>query len=240
MGALVVIPARIDSQRLAGKVMLDCDGRPLVWHTWAAVLHWAGAADVVVATGDDEVAYPLEQLGVTVVRTWRRHLSGSSRVAEAAMRHHWQGGWVINVQADHPRVTHGCLEAVLDRLRQYPEDRAVVATVAGPMRACDVGKRDRVKVVVDATGEARWFTRLPLKYAHHHAGVYAWHRSASRHLLHMLRCRAAEDEGLEQLDWLHAGWTVPVAIMRHVGDGIDSQKDLARYRLELRNATAKV
>lgn len=233
MGALVVIPARLHSDRLPGKVLADCGGRPLVWHTWAAVLHWDGAADVVVAA-EIELVHVLEDMGMTVVPTSDRHRSGTARACEAAMRHGWQGGVVVNVQADHPRITHGTLDAVLDRLRQYPADRSVVATVAAPLSRAHVDNPNRVKAVVDGCGEARWFTRAPLGYARHHVGVYAWHRAACGHLKDMPRYPPADAEGLEQLDWLHAGWTVPVAMMREAGDGIDDEADLRRFRRELR------
>lgn len=233
MGALVVIPARYESTRLPGKVLLPVGDYPLVWHTWAAAVHWAGAVDVVVATGDEIVQEQMTRLGVPVVPTWRQHASGTSRACEAAGRHDWEGGWVVNLQADHPRITHSLLDSVLAKLREYPQDRAVVATVAAPLHAWQVGDRNRVKAIVDSKGEARWFTRSPLKYAWHHVGVYAWHRAACRHLLHMPRCQAALDEGLEQLDWLHAGWTVAVALVRQAGDGIDSLGDLGKFQREL-------
>ncbi len=228
-----MIPARLNSDRLAGKVLKDCGGKPLVWHTWAAVLHWPGAADVVVAA-EIELVDALKGLGMTVVTTRGDHLSGTTRACEAATAYQWQGGAVVNVQADHPRVTHAELDAVMERLRQYPADRRVVATVAAPLPEGHVGNRNRVKAVVDSFAEARWFTRAPLGYARHHVGVYAWHRAACRHLMEMPRYPPADAEKLEQLDWLHAGWTVPVAMMREAGDAIDDENDLRRFRRELR------
>lgn len=233
MGVLVVIPARLHSDRLPGKLLKNCEGRPLVWHTWAAVLHWAGAAKVVVAAEID-IAYLLEGLGMAVIPTRDTHRSGTARACEAARKCEWQGSVVINVQADHPRITHGTLDAVVDKLKQYPPDRSVVATAAGPMAKRHVTNPNRVKAVVDNFGEARWFTRAPLEYARHHIGVYAWHRAACRHLEAMPRYPPAEAESLEQLDWLHAGWTVPVAMMREAGDGVDDEGDLIRFKRELR------
>lgn len=231
MGALVVIPVRLHSDRLPGKLMKDIDGKPLVWHTWAAVLHWGGAAEVIVAAEIDLVQL-LKSYGMTVIPTSDRHKSGTSRVCEAVQRHAWQGSMVVNVQADHPRITHATLDAVVDQLRQYPADRSVVATAAGPLDKRHVDNRNRTKVIVDAFGEARWFTRTPLAYAKHHVGVYGWHRAATRHLKELHRCEPAKAEGLEQLDWLHAGWTMPVAMMREAGDGIDDANDLRRFKAE--------
>ena len=81
----VVIPARFDSARLPGKMLLPIGGRPM--------LHWvceraraSGAEQVVVATDDTRIHSAAVQAGVECVMTSRAHLSGTDRIAEAAAR----------------------------------------------------------------------------------------------------------------------------------------------------------
>ncbi len=64
----VVIPARFDSARLPGKVLLPIGGRPM--------LHWvceraraSGAAQVMVATDDERIRAAAAQMGVECVMT---------------------------------------------------------------------------------------------------------------------------------------------------------------------------
>ena len=55
--AAVVIPARIGSQRLPGKVLADVAGRPLMcWTAEMASRSCVGAENVFIATGDEAVA----------------------------------------------------------------------------------------------------------------------------------------------------------------------------------------
>ncbi len=85
----VVIPARFDSARLPGKVLLPIGGRPM--------LHWvceraraSGAEQVVVAT-DDARDPGRRRAGRRGMRhdCRARHLSGTDRIAEAAAKLRW-------------------------------------------------------------------------------------------------------------------------------------------------------
>ena len=81
----VVIPARFESTRLPGKVLLPIGGRPM--------LHWvceraraSGAQQVVVATDDERIRAAADQAGVDCVMTASTHASGTDRIAEVAQQ----------------------------------------------------------------------------------------------------------------------------------------------------------
>src|SRR6202044_2065548 len=96
----VVIPARFDSARLPGKVLLPIGGRP--------VLHWvceraraSGGEQVGVATDEERARGCPEQAGVECVMSASTHLSGTDRIAEAARTLRWApADVVVNLQAD--------------------------------------------------------------------------------------------------------------------------------------------
>ena len=84
----IVIPARFDSARLPGKVLLPIGGRPM--------LHWVceraracGAQQVVVATDDVRIQAAAAQAGVDCVMTASSHVSGTDRIAEAVRKQGW-------------------------------------------------------------------------------------------------------------------------------------------------------
>ena len=72
----VVIPARFDSSRLPGKVLLPLAGKPMLqWvHERARA---CGAAEVVVATDDERIATAARGFGAEVAMTARTHVSGT-------------------------------------------------------------------------------------------------------------------------------------------------------------------
>src|SRR5579863_7110734 len=108
----VVIPARFDSARLPGKVLLPIAGRPM--------LHWvceraraSGAAQVIVATDDERVRAAAAQMGVACVMTAATHQSGTDRIAAAARQLNWAAqDIVVNLQADEPQMPPALLGQV--------------------------------------------------------------------------------------------------------------------------------
>src|SRR3546814_4287612 len=75
----VVIPARLGSTRLPGKVLREVGGKPIVQHVWEAA-QLAGAEEVVIATDSGEVQSICEAFGASVAMTAATHNSGTDRV----------------------------------------------------------------------------------------------------------------------------------------------------------------
>src|SRR6185436_2129967 len=78
----VVIPARVRSTRLAGKMLADVGGKPLVaWVVERA--RESGARAVVVATDHEDIAGALASLDCRVCLTSPSHETGTDRLGEA-------------------------------------------------------------------------------------------------------------------------------------------------------------
>jgi 3-deoxy-manno-octulosonate cytidylyltransferase (CMP-KDO synthetase) len=77
----IVIPARMASQRLPGKPLLDINGKTLIERVYHRASQ-AQAQSVVIATDDAEIARTVRGFGATAVMTSATHASGSDRIAE--------------------------------------------------------------------------------------------------------------------------------------------------------------
>src|SRR5258706_12419433 len=83
MGFKVIIPARMRSTRLPGKMLADIGGKPLV--AWVAQrARESGADEVVIATDDERIAGAVRALGWKACMTSPAHETGTDRLAEAA------------------------------------------------------------------------------------------------------------------------------------------------------------
>jgi 3-deoxy-manno-octulosonate cytidylyltransferase (CMP-KDO synthetase) len=102
---LVLIPARMASQRLPGKPLADIAGEPMIVHVWRRAME-AGIGPVAVATDADPIAEAVTRAGGHAVLTREDHASGSDRIAEAAALIDPEGrhGLVVNVQGDFPTI----------------------------------------------------------------------------------------------------------------------------------------
>jgi 3-deoxy-manno-octulosonate cytidylyltransferase (CMP-KDO synthetase) len=243
----VVIPARFDSARLPGKVLLPIGGRPM--------LHWvceraraSGAEQVVVATDDERVRGCAEQAGVECVMTASTHLSGTDRIAEAARTLRWApADVVVNLQADEPLMPPALLGQVARLLQDHAD--ADIATLAAPVTSqAEFLDPNAVKVVLAEDGQALLFSRAPIPWdgdgaidnlpgpesyqgALRHIGLYAY-RVRSLFRLSQLPPAALElREKLEQLRALANGMQIRVGIAAlRPGVDVNTPADLERIR----------
>lgn len=242
---VVIIPARLGSTRLPGKVLLDRTGRPLIQHVWEAARGARAAGEVVVATDDARVEAAVRGFGGRAVMTRAHHPNGTSRLAEAAgALGLGPDDLVVNVQGDEPELEPGAIDAAVGAL--VGTAGASIGTVATPF-AADEDPRDPncVKVVRDLAGRALYFSRAavpvdrdgrgdaasrPLR----HVGLYAYRRAFLDRYASMEPTPLERAEQLEQLRALENGHVVAVAVVASARVGIDTAEQyeafVARWR----------
>ncbi len=238
----VVIPARRASERLPGKPLLLIAGEPMVVHVWRNA-NLSGAAEVIVATDDDEVAAAARTAGAVAMLTRSDHASGSDRIAEVCEARGWAADEiVINVQGDEPLLPPALIGQVAALLAAEPA--AAMATLAMPIAdAADIDNPNVVKVVVDGAGRALYFSRAAVPHLRdpddpgqrglyrRHIGIYAYRVAALRALVRSAPVPLERAERLEQLRALHLGLTILVAdAAESPGHGVDTPADLERVR----------
>jgi 3-deoxy-manno-octulosonate cytidylyltransferase (CMP-KDO synthetase) len=244
---LAVIPARLDSSRLPGKVLLDLAGRPMVQHVYERARE-SGAYQVIVATDDERVREVCNGFGAEVVMTSPAHRSGTDRLAEVVARLGEPAERiVVNVQADEPLLPPALVRQVAADLDLHPA--ASVATLARRIGAADeLFDPNVVKVVVDAEGYALYFSRAPIPWHRdgfaggrrdlpedtlylRHVGLYAYRAGYLNYYAGHAPSGAELAESLEQLRALHSGHRIHVAqAVVDPGRGVDTAEDLERVR----------
>ncbi len=228
---LGVIPARLDSKRLPGKVLRSVAGK--------AMLHWVYENakrsplldDLIVATDSGEVCAYCREQGIPVTMT-RRHPSGSDRLHEVMER--TDGDIYVNIQGDEPTLRPDHLELLLKPLAAGTAEVATLKVAIDEAAAMDP---NNVKVVTDDSGRALYFSRHPIPYDRDgggairyfkHIGLYAYTRAALA-LFHQLPQSSLElAEMLEQLRFLQNGIPIFVAETPHDTIGVDTEADLQR------------
>jgi 3-deoxy-manno-octulosonate cytidylyltransferase (CMP-KDO synthetase) len=223
---LVVIPARLGSERLARKPLHPLAGRPLIEWGWRRVGGGAAGDAAVVATDSEEVAEVCRGFGAVAELTSPEHGSGTSRVAEVVTRRPYGGhDVVVNVQGDEPFVEESHLTAAA-ALAAGGWD---VGTVATPVRYLEAWRDPAVvKVVLREDGGALYFSRAPIPHRRdgepdagelasgrylRHVGVYAYAPAALARWVALPASWLERTERLEQLRPLAAGLSIGVAVV---------------------------
>ncbi len=244
---LVVIPARYASSRLHGKPLADIAGKPMVVHV-AERARASGAKAVWVATDSQNVFDAVMHHGHQAVMTRPDHATGTDRIAEVAqLLGLADNAIVVNVQGDEPLIAPELIRAVALSLTEHGE--ASVATACHPIADAEsLQNPNVVKVVLDRSGHALYFSRAPIPYArdsfainqsalppglpsYRHIGIYAY-RAGFLQIYGRLEPAAIERfEALEQLRALWHGHRIAVAVTAHAPEaGVDTDEDLARVR----------
>ncbi|MGM8227451.1 3-deoxy-manno-octulosonate cytidylyltransferase [Cellvibrio sp. ARAG 10.3] len=119
MRAVVLIPARYSSSRYPGKPLVSLLGKPMV--LWVAELsaRAVGASNVYVATEDQRIADVVSKAGFNAVMTTDRCLTGTDRLAEAALQ--IEADIYINVQGDEPLVNPEDIRKAIEAKQQNME-----------------------------------------------------------------------------------------------------------------------
>jgi len=212
----------------------------------------SGARRVCVASDHEAILQAARGAGFEAILTRADHASGTDRIAEACERLRLPAdALVVNVQGDEPLVEPGLIRAVAALLDATPE--AAMATACHPIHdEREFFNPNVVKVVLDAKGFARYFSRAPIPYArdafalgtalppglpcYRHVGVYAYRCGFLEHYPRLEPSPLERFEALEQLRALWHGFSIAVAVRLDAPQpGVDTAEDLERVRRMLRS-----
>jgi len=242
----IVIPARMGSQRLPGKPLLEIGGKPLIQHVYERAC-LSSAQAIVVATDSEEIARLTRGFGAHSLMTSAAHASGSDRIAECADALGWSDETlVVNLQGDEPLMPAACLDQAAILLSQDPS--AAAASLYWPLTTgTEVRDPGSVKVVVSDEGTALYFSRsvIPFPRDHsdieealraglewkRHIGLYAYRAGALRAFAATAPTPLERIEKLEQLRFLETGRRIVMAqAVEFIPAGVDTPDDLQRVR----------
>lgn len=242
----VVIPARMASTRLPGKMLADLNGQALIRHTVLRALE-SNASRVVVATDHDDIAKALSDMQCEVLLTNPDHPSGSDRLAEVVERLELADDHiVVNVQGDEPMIPPRLINETAMALYQISDSNTVMATAARALDSEDAMQDpNTVKVVANRLGRAMYFSRSLIPFARderhcaplHHIGIYAYRAHFLTQFTQLEPSKLEQCESLEQLRVLDHGYAIQVHVFDYPsGFGIDTQSDLDQARAAMASA----
>tara|TARA_B100000749_G_C18276171_1_gene402385 strand:+ start:78 stop:785 length:708 start_codon:yes stop_codon:yes gene_type:complete len=226
MPKYIIIPARLDSQRLPRKLLKKDTGHPLIWHTIQNAKS-SKIASVIVATDSEEIMAAIK--GETEVVMTGRCDSGTQRVA-AAQNSLGLRGYIVNVQGDEPEVNM----LYVDELFIALEKGWDVVTIATKASSEEYDNPNVVKVVIGTNDQAMYFSRSPIPHGGpqnslKHIGAYAYRSSFLMKLHALTPVNRTASENLEQLQWLENGYKIKVLVRNMMTTGIDTQEDYDRF-----------
>jgi 3-deoxy-manno-octulosonate cytidylyltransferase (CMP-KDO synthetase) len=230
-----VIPARYQSTRLEGKMLIPIAGKAIIQRVYEQAGKSRLLDTVLVATDDARIKTYVENFGGKVVMTSPHHPSGTDRVAEAVRN--LEGDLVINVQGDHPFVDPNMIDELAEIMLQRPEIN--MSTLVKRIRKEDLRVPSVVKVVIDKNGNALYFSRSLIPFPYHkeklviyeHIGLYAYQKRFLELIAQFPVGYLERIESLEQLRVLENGYDILVVETKCTntdfsGFGVDTRSEV--------------
>jgi 3-deoxy-manno-octulosonate cytidylyltransferase (CMP-KDO synthetase) len=153
-----VIPARLDSQRLPGKVLLNIGSKPMVHWVYERAQQSPLLSALIVATDSDRVRQYCEGHDIPVIMT-RQHPSGSDRLHEVMER--TDGDIYVNIQGDEPTIRADHIDLLL---RPLLDGTCEVTTLKVAIDPTVAQSPNVTKVITDNRNRALYFSRHAIPY----------------------------------------------------------------------------
>ncbi len=229
-----VIPARLESTRLARKMLRDLLGKSLIQRTYENARKAVSLSDVIVACDDEEIKRAVEAFGGKAWLTSQEHTSGTSRIAEVAQKINTDV--IINIQGDEPLMDASAIDLLASAF-SGPTDFHVATLAIRKENEPEYENPNVVKVVTDSDDFALYFSRTPIPHFRDHRfrgflkhlGIYAYTRHFLLNEWHQLKPSVLEEsEKLEQLRILDNGFKIKVLLTTQDSIGVDTEDDLKK------------
>ena len=235
----ILIPARLNSQRLKRKLLEKVDYKTIIQMTWETCLK-TNAKEVVVVTDSDEIIELISNLGGSAYKSQKEHNSGTDRIQEYVEEHKFSDDeLVINVQGDEPLIE---VEAINQLGKFMMDNQFQYGTLAKNFGDDDILKdKNKVKVIVEGNKGLDFYRTNP-NIPHdnckvlHHVGVYAFTAGFLNLFAKMPTSVNEAKLKLEQLRAIDNDLPINVLELELKNSwGIDTEEDLIKLREYLKS-----
>jgi len=240
MKILGIIPARFASTRFPGKPLVEIVGQTMIYRTYHQVIQADTLSDVVVATDDEKIFQHVKSWNGKVLMTSSNHLTGTDRVAEIAHQLPDYEAY-INIQGDEPFISPNQINLFANTLSN---SKMPIATLIKKIDDNEeLTNPSIVKVVVNITGKAMYFSRSVIPFIrstenptqwlnqhtfYRHIGMYGFTKDALLQIQQLAPTPLETAESLEQLRWLENNLEIQTIETQENTISIDTPQDLEK------------
>ena len=233
MKTIIIIPARMASQRFPNKPMALIDGIPMIQRVWEKA-KLANIGEVVVACCEKIVFDKINSIGGTAIMTNPDLPSGTDRVYEIINNHPNANKFecIINLQGDMPLVNPNDIQKVSIPLMQGFDIGTLVTHISKEEeKNINITKAKVNWIKRENIGEAIDFYKKPkkvLKNIYHHIGMYSFRINSLKKFIGLKPSENELFHKLEQWRALDSNMTIGTKYIDESYFGVDTEEDLLK------------
>ena len=206
-----MIPARLDSERLPGKVLKDFLGMPMIEHVWRRAQLTNPLLETVIATDSSEIKKTAEKFVANCILTSKDHKNGLSRVGEIVNVLKWDHYLVL--QADEILIEPESLN-LLARTALSNSKYQFFNLITKLEKLEEIGDVNIVKCITREDNSIITMARKSnstapelqqMEYTNKICGVYSCSKNLLNELVNTPRQRIERSESIEQMRVIEIG-----------------------------------
>jgi len=228
----IVIPVRLDSQRLKEKALVDVKGMSMLEHVWRRARLAVSNDKLFIATSDSRVEKSLSHLPINWYKSMQNHSSGTSRVVEF-MKESPHFDFVTVLQGDEILINPETLLKLMTAMETSLKD---AINVVSPLESLDdLHDLNIVKCFINGRSEVGFLFRknpfgnsldLKLQNVRIVRGLFAISKSVILPFLNQKTISLANSESIEQFTLLENGLEIGSHLENEYYPSINTQQDL--------------
>ncbi|OGN65364.1 MAG: 3-deoxy-D-manno-octulosonate cytidylyltransferase [Chlamydiae bacterium RIFCSPLOWO2_01_FULL_28_7] len=231
-----IIPARYNSKRLFGKLLIEVNNKSILQHTYECVKKSSLIEKIFIATDSELIKKDCQKYNAECLITSSLPINGTERIIEALEKYEniLNSQLIVNVQADHPLIDFNTIDKTI--LALLEDDSINVSTAVTEVDFETAKKENVVKCVLDNNNNALYFSRSLIPFSKniedekffYHIGIYCYRTEFLKKLKYFKNTKNQMKEDLEQLKILDNGFKIKAARVNAIPQGVDVLEDLKK------------
>ena len=230
-----LIPAHLASIRFKKKVIHELFGLPMIEHVRRRALDSRLIGNIIVASGDREILETVKNYGGEVKQTYRKHLTGTSRIAEAV--EDIDCTHVIVIQGDEPLIQKEQLKKLITAIKLNPEIDSW-NSISDLNSEKDLNNINIVKAALNEEGQIIYFFRKSPSYAEFYKqkkyikkvqGLIAYKKNVLLEISNSSLPLIEKYESIEQLRVIIKGYKIFGFMQNNQVPSINTKEDLKQF-----------
>lgn len=231
----VVIPARLESTRLPGKVLQNIDGISMLEQVVRRVKLAVPNKDIYIATDNEKISSHASEFNIQTIITSKHHTNGTSRVAEAAKNLTYD--YIIVVQADEILLVPEQLKTLIKKIEHDTEN--ITFNLVSPIKKEDLSDISVVKTFLAPNSRMIFLCRgNPLtnqnqsnaKYLMKNTGIFAFPKKTLLQIQGIPDTPIQVSESIEQLKFIENQIPIMGVHTNFSYPSINEEKDIEKYK----------
>ena len=230
----IIIPARLKSSRFPNKVLVKIFGLPMIEHVRRRALMSKYVDKVVVATPDLKIQKIIKKNNGLCIRTYKHHISGTSRVAEACKQ--IDSSHIIILQGDEPLINPKEIDSLIKKMIN---SKSKIFNCIGNINKSELTDNSVVKAIIDKNKNIcscfRDYKNNYNKKNYKLFGVMGFEKEILLKLMTLKPSKNEKKYKIEQLRIIDNKFLMKSFLIKGTSASVNYKKDLITIKKDLKN-----